>query len=187
MWTQTTPNQRPTNPNPPDAPPRAGHPHLPISLGSQVTYSSAIPDPARQPDFYASVPAKRLFAWFIDLGFTAAIAAVLTVPALLFGVVLILPLLFIPLIWAATGFVYRWFTLASGSATWGMRLMSIQLRDKDGQRIDSSTALLHTAGTYISFAVAPLQLISVVSMALTERGQGLTDMILGTTMLNRAR
>jgi len=151
-----------------------------------MTFSSAIPDPARQPDFYASVPAKRLVAWIIDLGFTAAIAAVLTVPALLFGAVLIVPLLFIPVIWATTGFLYRWFSIASGSATWGMRMMSIELRTRDGQRLDSPTALMHTAGTYICFAVAPLQLISVVAMALTTRGQGLTDMLLGTSMLNRA-
>jgi len=150
-----------------------------------MTYSSTIPDPTRQPDFYTSVPAKRLFAWIIDLGFTAAIAAVLTIPALLFGAVLILPLLFIPIIWATTGFFYRWFSIASGSATWGMRMMSIELRTRDGHRLDSATALFHTAGTFISFAVAPLQLISVACMALTDRGQGLTDMILGTTMLNR--
>ncbi len=150
-----------------------------------MTYASAIPDPKRQPAFYSSVPAKRLIAWLMDLAFTAAIAAVLTVPALLFGAVLILPLLFIPIIWATTGFFYRWFSLASGSATWGMRLMAIELRAQDGQRIDSSTALLHTAGTYVSFAIMPLQVVSAASMALTERGQGLTDMVLGTTMLNR--
>ena len=150
-----------------------------------MTYASAIPDPHRQPAFYASVPTKRLIAWVIDLGFTAVIAAALTVPALLFGVVLILPLLFIPVIWATTGFFYRWFSLASSSATWGMRLMAIELRANDGQRIDSGTALLHTAGTYASFAIAPLQILSVAAMALTERGQGLTDMVLGTTMLNR--
>jgi hypothetical protein len=33
--------------------------------------------------------------------------------------------------------------------------------------------------------MAPLQLISMILMLVTERGQGLTDVILGTTALNR--
>ncbi|SLN19195.1 RDD family protein [Pseudooctadecabacter jejudonensis] len=150
-----------------------------------MTYYDSTPDPQTQPDFYTSVQSKRLIAWFIDLAATAALAAVLTIPFLIFGLVLIVPLLFIPLIWACTGFVYRWMTISSGSATWGMRMMAIELRDREGRTLDSQTALLHTAGTYLSFAVAPLQLVSIASMILTDRGQGLTDMILGTTMLNR--
>ena len=151
-----------------------------------MTYADPLPDPQTQPDFYDSVPAKRAIAWIVDLAMTVVLAAILSVPFALFGIVLILPLLFLPLIWACTGFVYRWLTLAQGSATWGMRLMSIELRDSSGHRIDGTTALLHTAGTYVSFAIFPLQLVSVASMVLSERGQGLTDMVLGTTMLNRS-
>lgn len=145
----------------------------------------AHPDPIRRAEFYDGVPFKRLIAWAIDLAFSGVIAGVLTLFATLFGLVLIVPMLFIPLIWAFTGFVYRWMTISSGSATWGMRIMAIELRDREGLRLDSTTAFLHTLGTYISFAVSPLQFISVLAMALTERGQGLTDMMLGTTMLNR--
>lgn len=151
-----------------------------------MTYADPLPNPQTHPDFYDSVPSKRLIAWFVDIGLTAVLAAVLSIPFAVFGMVLIVPLLFIPLIWACTGFIYRWMTLSSGSATWGMRLMSIELRDRDGHRLDGNTAFLHTAGTYLSFAICPLQLVSVASMAFSERGQGLTDMILGTTMLNRS-
>ena len=151
-----------------------------------MTYADSIPDPHSRPDFYDSVPSKRLIAWIVDIGLTGVLASVISIPFALFGIVLIVPLLFIPVIWACTGFVYRWMTISSGSATWGMRLMSIELRDRDGGRLDGSTAFLHTAGTYISFAICPLQLVSMASMALTDRGQGLTDMILGTTMLNKA-
>lgn len=146
----------------------------------------ATPHPDRHPEFYEGVLAKRLIAFGIDLVVTAAIAAALMVPVALVGIVLIFPLLLLPVIWVATGFVYRWFTLASGSATWGMRLMALELRDRDGGRLDSGTALLHTAGTYASFGLPPVQLISVLAMILSPRGQGITDMVLGTTMLNRA-
>lgn len=151
-----------------------------------MTFADAHPDPASHPAYYDSVPAKRLLAWLIDLGVTACLAALLTVPALVFGLILIVPLLFIPVIWACTGFVYRTLTIASGSATWGMRLMAIELRDRHGHRLDGATAFLHTAGTYLSFAAMPVQLISAVAMAVTDRGQGLTDMVLGTAMLNRS-
>ena len=66
-----------------------------------------------------------------------------------------------------------------------MRLMAIELRDASGARLDLGLAFLHTIGYTVSWAVAPLQLISVILMAATPRGQGLTDMVLGTAALNR--
>lgn len=151
-----------------------------------MTAAKTNPDPRTHAAFYEGVPAKRLIAWLIDITITGLIVFISSAIATIFGLVLIVPLLFIPLIWACTGFVYRWMTIASSSATWGMRFMAIELRDSDGLRLESSTALLHTIGTYASFAVSPFQLVSVLLMGLTERGQGLTDMVLGTVMLNRA-
>lgn len=151
-----------------------------------MTYADPLPDPRTQAAFYESVPIKRLFAWLIDVAITVALTALLTLMATIFGLVLILPFLLIPLIWVGTGFVYRWMTISSGSATWGMRMMAIELRDPDGMRLDGTTAFLHTAGTYLCFAVSPAQLVSAIAMLVTERGQGLTDMVLGTVMLNRA-
>ena len=83
------------------------------------------------------------------------------------------------------GFFYRWFTLAGGSSTWGMRLMSIELREADGGRFSGSAAFWHAAGYTFSILVPPLQLISVLLMLVTSRGQGLTDHLLGTTAINR--
>ena len=151
-----------------------------------MTAATMNPNPRTHADFYEGVPMKRLFAWLVDIAVTAVIATVLTGIATILCFVLILPWLLIPLIWAFTGFVYRWMTIASSSSTWGMRFMAIELRDREGLRLDSTTALLHTAGTYISFAVSPLQFISAAAMLISERGQGLSDMVLGTVMLNRA-
>ena len=63
--------------------------------------------------------------------------------------------------------------------------MAIELRTRDDERFDLSTAFLHTAGFVVSFAMPLLQLISIVLMLSSERRQGLTDMVLGTVALNR--
>jgi len=149
-------------------------------------YASGHPNPDTQSDFYETVAAKRLFAWLIDMAVTFVLAAPLIVPVLLVSVVLFFPLLLIPTILAVTGFVYRWFTISSRSATWGMRLMAIELRGADGRRLAGSTAFLHTLGTTLSFAFPLVQAVSVLLMVTGERGQGITDMVLGTAMLNRA-
>ena len=138
-------------------------------------------DPAAQYGFYEGIPPKRLIAWLIDIAITAPIALPFMLPFLMTAF-LIVPLFALPVIWALVGFVYRWTTLANGSATWGMRLMAIELRERGGGPLTSSTALMHTLG----FAFPLIQAISVLFMAMDNKGQGLTDMVLGTAMLNRA-
>lgn len=139
---------------------------------------SHLPDPAMQPEFYADVTVKRAMAWIFDI----VLIAVITLPIALITIV---GLFFIPMIWIAVGFVYRWATISGKSATLGMRLMSIELRDGFGNRLDPGQALLHTLGYTVSVSMFPVQLVSVVLMMLSERGQGLTDLVLGTVMLNR--
>ena len=90
-----------------------------------------------------------------------------------------------PILVMGVGFVYRTLTIASGSATWGMRLMGIELRRHDGARLDFSTALLHTAIYTVAISVVVLQLGSIVGMVATRYGQGLPDLILRTAMINR--
>ena len=46
-------------------------------------------------------------------------------------------------------------------------------------------AIAHTAGYFVSMAVAVIQIISVIMMLTSARGQGLTDSFLGTVMINR--
>ncbi|MCV3271029.1 RDD family protein [Roseobacter sinensis] len=139
----------------------------------------APPDPQAQPDFYKDVPLKRLLAWAVDATVTA-LACLIILPFTFFT-----GLFFFPLLFLVVGFLYRMVTLANGSATWGMRLFAIELRRPDGTRLDAGTAFAHTLGYSVSCAIAPLQLISIVMMATTERGQGLTDHVLGTVMVNR--
>ena len=139
-------------------------------------------DPDTQPEFYASVAPKRAIAWVID---TVAIIllCVLIVPFTAF-----IGLIFFATLYFVIGFLYRLITITGGSATLGMRLMAIEFRDASGRRFDLSTAFWHTTGYTVWWMFAPLQFVSAILMLVSSRGQGLSDHILGTTVLNcRAR
>lgn len=138
-----------------------------------------LPDPQTQPEFYNDVAMKRLIAFVLDTILIALISVVI-VPFTAFT-----GLFFFPLLMAAVGFVYRVITIANGSATLGMRLMAIEFRCAKGEKFDLGQAFLHTVGLNLSFAIAPLQLVSIILMATTERGQGLTDHVMGSVAINR--
>ncbi len=138
-----------------------------------------LPDPDRQPEFYQSVAIKRFVAWLFDIAFISLLCTV----AILFTAGL--GLFILAFIYGVVSFVYRVVTIANGSATLGMRFMGIELRDAFGERMDTGKALAHTAGYFVSMAFPILQLISVIMMLTNARGQGLTDSVLGTVMINR--
>ena len=137
------------------------------------------PDPDIQPQFYEGVPSKRLLAWVVDT-LIIGVLTLLTIPFTLF-----ISLFFLPFVFFMINFAYRVVTLSRGSATWGMRVMAIELRDAQDAPFDVSQAFLHTLGYSLSIMIAPLQLISMVLMLSTERRQGLTDILMGTVALNR--
>lgn len=139
-----------------------------------------LPDPAYQAEFYADVPMKRLMAWVIDTVLVIAIVVLIVLLTAGIGI------FFAAFLWLVVGFIYRVVTIANGSATWGMRMMSIELRQRDGGPMDASMATLHTLGYTVSMSFVPLQIASIILMLTSARAQGLTDMVLGTAALNRA-
>ncbi|MFN3972960.1 MAG: RDD family protein [Gemmobacter sp.] len=141
--------------------------------------AAQLPDPDRHAAFYDGTAAKRGFAWLTDTILTAVLTAMI-VPFTAF-----VGLFFLPILYALVNTIYRWGFLASQSATPGMALAGIVFRGADGQPLDAGTAFLHTAGYVVSWAVFPCQIVSVVLMATSARGQGLSDMILGTVAINR--
>lgn len=150
-----------------------------MAYASHSPVLDGLPEPQSQSEFYTGVTFKRLLAWIVDvilIGFASVIILPFTAFTALF---------FFPAFMLFIGFFYRWFTLAGGSATWGMRLMAIELREADGGRFSNGTAFAHTAGYTISVVMAPLQLVSVGMMVLTDRNQGLSDIVLGTAAINR--
>ncbi|WP_371168907.1 RDD family protein [Aliiroseovarius sp. 2305UL8-7] len=138
-----------------------------------------LPDPETQAEFYQDVTMKRLVAWLIDVALIVAMC--ILVGLLTFGIGFFLW----GLIYLAVGFIYRVTTLTNKSATIGMRLTAIELRTHKGEKFDRSTAALHTLAYFVSMSTFVLQLISIVMMFTTARGQGLGDMLFGTAALNR--
>ncbi|MEX0339979.1 MAG: RDD family protein [Arenibacterium sp.] len=138
-----------------------------------------LPDPDRQPEFYQSVATKRFVAWLFDIAFISLLCTV----AVLFTA--FLGLFFLALIYAVISFVYRVVTISNGSATLGMRFMGIELRDSFGARMDFGKAVAHTAGYFVSMTFFVIQIISIIMMLTSARGQGLTDAFLGTVMINQ--
>lgn len=143
-------------------------------------YGWALPDPETQPAFYQDVSSKRLLAWVIDSVLIVGLT-LLVLPFTAF-----IGILFFGFLMLMVGFAYRVVTIANGSATLGMRFLGIEFRKSNGDRFDLSMAFLHTLGLTVSFAMPLLQVISIVLMLTTARGQGLSDHLLGTVAINRA-
>ncbi|MGI3165630.1 RDD family protein [Pseudooceanicola sp. 200-1SW] len=146
-----------------------------------MTPAHPLPDPDHVPALYQGVAVKRGLAWLVDMALILFLSA-LTIPFTAF-----LSLFFFPAMVLLVGFFYRLFTVASGSATWGMRLFGISLRTLDGAPLSGQEALLHVLGYTVSLAISPLQLVSAILMCVTPYGQGLTDMVLNTTAVNDPR
>ncbi|SDW40266.1 Uncharacterized membrane protein YckC, RDD family [Litoreibacter albidus] len=148
-----------------------------MSFTMNDTYD-ALPDPTTQPAFYEGVGVKRLLAWVVDtilIGVVAAIVA--SIPLFLLWFVF-------PLVFLVVSLIYRIGTINAFSATPGMRLFNIELRTHQGQRLDGSTAALHTIGFMIASAFFIPQVASVFLMLMSERGQGLHDMFTGVVAIN---
>ena len=141
---------------------------------------TALPCPQERPEFYDGVLAKRALAWVVD-------TILITLMTLVAGVLTLTVAWFLwPLTFVALGGLYRVATVANGSATWGMRLMGIELRGPSGDRLDPMQAVLHVGGYYACVLTAFLpQLASIGAMFVTDRRQGLPDLVLGTAAINR--
>ena len=151
----------------------------PFSRPDPASSNPSLPDPDRHAEFYADVAVKRAMAWGVDTVLITALTA-LVVPFTGFLALLVLGGLYL-----LVGFVYRWVSLTRASATPGMRLFAVVLRDGRGRGLDPVTAFVHTLGYTLSMAFVLPQVISVALMLVTPRGQGLSDLVLGTVVINR--
>jgi uncharacterized RDD family membrane protein YckC len=141
----------------------------------------ALPDPDHDRAFYEGVPAKRLFAWVLDVIMVTAMTFVL-------GLLTLSLLWWLwPLVYVTVDFLYRAGTIASGSATLGMRVMNLQLRGPSGARLSRGEAVLHTLAYMVAAAFVLIQLVSIAMMALGARHQGLHDLLIGSVAINRPR
>ena len=140
---------------------------------------SGLPDPVLDAQFYAGVPFKRLIAWIIDAVIVGALWMAVVIGTLgTFAFFMFFGLLIV-------NFVYRAFMVDRYSATLGMMAVGIELRNGRGDRLDRTQAIWHVTlflGLMVFFFI---NVISMIVMLVNERGQGLHDMVLGTTAINR--
>ena len=148
-----------------------------------MTYYDAaytgLPDPEMDSQFYEKVPSRRLVAWVFDGIITFGMTFLISVLTIGLGFFIF------PFIWLVVGLIYRTFTISSKSSTWGMRMVGIEFRDKDGQKLSSGLALAHTLIFIIGTGFFFVQILSIVLILTSRYGQSVQDMILGTTAINR--
>jgi uncharacterized RDD family membrane protein YckC len=148
-----------------------------------MTYYDAaytgLPDPEMDSQFYENVPTRRLVAWVFDGIITFGMTFLISVLTIGLGFFIF------PLIWLVIGLIYRTATIANKSSTWGMRMVGIEFRDKDGQKLSTGLALAHTLIFTIGTGFFFVQIVSIVLILSSRYGQSVQDMILGTTAINR--
>lgn len=145
-----------------------------------------LPDPAHDSQFYAGVPLRRLVAFAVDV----VVGLVLTFCALFVGMIVTILSMGLAagptfLIMVMTGFLYRWIMLVKRSATVGMILTGIEVRDAQGERMTPQSAFLHTAGYYATILFPPLMLIGWCLMATSPYRRTMHDLFIGAAVINR--
>ena len=142
---------------------------------------SGLPDPDTDSQFYDGVPFKRLLAWFIDFVIIILISMVLVIGTFGIGAMIY------PLLLLISNLGYRIFTLSRNSATLGMIVTGIEIRNGRGEKLNQSHAIWHTAIYTIVMVFMFGQIISIIMMLVNKRGQGVHDYFMGTTAINRPK
>ena len=140
---------------------------------------TGLPDPEMDNQFYDKVPSRRLVAWVFDGIITFGVTFLIGVFTVGLGFFIF------PFVWLVVGLIYRTITIASKSSTWGMRMVGIEFRDKDGQKFSTNMALAHTLIFTVGTGFFLVQIVSIVLILTSRYGQSVQDMILGTTAINR--
>ncbi|MEO8241296.1 MAG: RDD family protein [bacterium] len=142
-------------------------------------FTTAYPDPTAQAQFYDNVLVKRAMAWIFD---TVLIAFLMMLIIPLTG---FLALFFLGGLYVVISFIYRWMGMSRHSATLGMRMAGVEFRDSEGYPLNAAAGFAHTLFYALSVAFVLPQILSVLMMIFSRRGQGLSDVLLGVVLVNR--
>jgi hypothetical protein len=148
-------------------------------MQSSMTHPAGLPDPDYDAAFYDGVPAKRLFAWIIDVILIATISLVL-------GLLTLTVLLWVwPILYLTVSFLYRSATIGSGIGHAGHAADEYRAQERPRPALSGGEAMIHT-GLYLFLSASMiLQLVSIGLIAGSRRHQGLHDHILGSAAINR--
>ena len=139
---------------------------------------SGLPDPVLDRQFYAGVVFKRFLAWIIDSVIILLLTAGLVIVSL--GAAAFI----FPLALLGINLGYRILTLSRYSATIGMMVTGIEIRNSLGDKLTPTEAAWHT-GLFTIITISFFALfVSIFMMLANARGQGLHDYFLGTTAIN---
>ncbi|MEM7238506.1 MAG: RDD family protein [Pseudomonadota bacterium] len=146
----------------------------------------SLPDPDHDPQFYDGVPLRRAVACLIDFVVIAILMIVILLVGTLIGFLTFgLGLVVAIGLFFCAGFLYRFLMLASRSATLGMAATGIVLRDRDGAPVTRATALVHTAGFFITLLFPALMFGGWLLMLGSPHRRLMHDYLPGTTAINR--
>ncbi len=152
--------------------------------GNATASQRFVYDPAAQPELFDGILSKRIVAFIID----AILIVLLMVPAglmiLILGVITLgIAWLLFPALFAIVALGYVALTLGGrGSATPGMRVVGVEFRTWNGQRMFPLLAVLHALIFWFSCGILT-PLILLVGL-FTPRRQLLHDLLLGVVALN---
>jgi uncharacterized RDD family membrane protein YckC len=151
----------------------------------EFAWDSTPPDPLDNPALYAGIRTRRILGYIVDLLLIAVLWGMAWVAAIVLGIVtlgLLWPVLviFVGLVPLA----YHTLTIASGSATVGMRMFDVEVRSWTGKRPDFGQALIMTAIYMIT--VWPTGLLILLVSLFDGRARTLHDMLSGTVVVRRS-
>ena len=159
----------------------------PRRIGLNVEMKPHAYDPAREPELFEGVLARRVVAFFIDVLVIAVPLAFLAIFILMFGLVTLglgwfLFLIYWPVavIWAL---VYYGLTFGSAaSATIGMRMVDLEMRTWYGAPSYFVLGAVHAIGYWltVSFLTPFILLVALFN----DRRRLLHDMLVGTIVIN---
>lgn len=151
-----------------------------------MTAIETVPSPYEDEQFYAGVPVRRFVAFLIDVVITALLMTVIVVVGFVVGFFTFgLGWLVAFLLFISADFLYRWLAISADSATWGMAICGIELRDRRGERLDAGQALVHTGAYYVTMALGIPILLNLLVMFVSPHRRLIHDFALGTVMINR--
>ncbi len=161
----------------------------PRRIGLTVEMKPHAYDPARDPELFEGVLARRVIAFLIDVIIIMAPVAAAGIFIIMFGLLtfglgwVLLPLLYPgTVIWAL---LYYGFTFGGpASATLGMRLMDIEMRTWYGAPAYFVLGAVHAIAFYLS--VTMLTPLVLLVCFFNERHRLLHDIALGTVVINNA-
>jgi uncharacterized RDD family membrane protein YckC len=155
--------------------------NLPERIDEPTGRDGEIPEPLDRPELYDGLLWRRSIAFCIDAALLLGVMLVLMVFNL-FTFFIFAGLIF--LIWAAPLFViYDTLTVGSeASATFGMRLMGVQVRSWDGGRATYLHALI--ASALFWFLVPLTGGLILLAAPFSDRRRHVHDMLSGTVIVN---